>query len=109
MMPVFIYGEDLDGNVAGLRILLEVIQNRPAKHIGQKYVERDRGRAKLAGEGEGLGSAHRHQHLEVLLAGEIAEHASVVDVVFDDKKDTVFWFQIRSIVLEPLDGLIRNG
>src|SRR5882757_3109526 len=40
MMPVLIKSKHLDGNVARRRILLQVIQDRPAKHIGQTYIER---------------------------------------------------------------------
>jgi len=42
--------QHLHRDVAGLRVQLEVVEHRPTEHVGQKHVERDRGRREFAGE-----------------------------------------------------------
>ena len=67
VMPVLVERHDLHGNVPGRRILLELAQDRPAEHVGQEDVERNRGRMMLARERQRLGAAARDQHLESLV------------------------------------------
>ena len=43
MLPLFFERNDLHRNMAGRRIELEVVQDRPAQHVRQENVERDRG------------------------------------------------------------------
>ena len=42
MLAVFVQGHDLDGDVPGQRILLELAQHRPAQHVGQENIQRHR-------------------------------------------------------------------
>ena len=46
--------QHLHRNVAGAGVELEIVEYRPAEHIGQEYIQRDRGRQVFACEGEGL-------------------------------------------------------
>src|SRR5581483_8532588 len=41
MVPVFVKGEHLNRNVACSWILLQVIEYGPAKHVWEKYVQRN--------------------------------------------------------------------
>ena len=41
MMPVFIQGEHLHRNVPRAGILLQMVQHRPAQHVGQEDIERN--------------------------------------------------------------------
>ena len=59
VLAVLVQRDDLHRNVAGQRIVLELAQHRPAQHVGQEDVERDRGRLELLGEIERVGAAHR--------------------------------------------------
>ena len=48
VVPVLVQREHLHRNVAGCRILLQLVQDRPAQHVGQEHVQRDRGRMVFA-------------------------------------------------------------
>ena len=98
-------GQHLHRDVAGGRVLLQMIQDRPAEHVGQQDIERDGGGVELAREGEGFGAAHGDQDLEALVAREIAENARIVQVIFDDQQDGVAWLKIVAVVL---DRLVRS-
>ena len=47
VLPLLFDREHLHRDVAGRRIELEVVEHRPAEHVGQEDVERDRGRQVL--------------------------------------------------------------
>ena len=64
MLTIFVERDDLNRNMARQRILLKLTENGPAEHVGQKDVERDRGRLKLLGEHQRIGAAHGHDRLE---------------------------------------------
>ena len=86
VMPVFIERKHLHGNVAGRGVLLEMIQHRPAEHVGQEHIERDCGRIDTRAPATSASApVLRNQDLESLVAREIAEHASIVRIVFDDR------------------------
>ena len=54
VLALLLDGDDLHRDVARRRVLLELAQHRPAEHVGQEDVERDRGRHVLARERERL-------------------------------------------------------
>ena len=56
VLAVFIEREDLHGNVARVGILLQVIQDCPAQHVGQEDVERNGRRVKFTRQCQGLGA-----------------------------------------------------
>ena len=103
MLAVFVERDDLDRNVPGQRIVLELAQHGPAEHVRQEDVERNRGRLELLGEIQRLGAARRDQHLEALVAGEIDQHARIMRIVLDDQKDGVAGFEIEPVVGDLLD------
>ena len=57
-MPVLIEREHLHGNVARAGVLLEMIQHRPAQHVGQENVERNRRGMILVRQRQRLGARH---------------------------------------------------
>ncbi len=50
VLAVLVERDDLHRDVPRQRILLELAQHRPAQHVGQEHVERDRGRLELLGK-----------------------------------------------------------
>ena len=89
VLPVLVERDDLHRDVAQRRVLLELAEHRPAEHVGQEDVERDRRRAVLARERQRLGAARRDQHLEALRARQVDEDARVVRIVLDDEQHRV--------------------
>src|SRR3984885_5534262 len=81
---VFIEGQHLYRNVACSRVLFQVIENGPAQHVGEKYIQGHGGGVKFAGQRESFRAPGSEQDLEALLPGEIAQNSSVMRVVFDD-------------------------
>ncbi len=57
VLAILVHSQHLHRNVARGRILFQVIQDRPAEHVGQEDVERDRTRMEFACERERFGSA----------------------------------------------------
>ena len=96
VLAVLVERDDLHRDVARERVLLELAQHRPAEHVGQEHVERDRGRLVLLGELERLGAAHGDQHLEALVAGQIHEDAGIVRIVLDDQQDAVARLEVAA-------------
>ena len=109
VLAVLVERDDLHRDVPGQRVLLELAQHRPAQHVGQEHVERDRGRLELLGEIERVGAAHRDQHLEALVAGEVQDDARVVRIVLDDQQDGVAGLDLQPIVGDVLDRAIGRG
>ncbi len=59
VLAVLVERDDLHRNVPGQRVLLELAEHRPAQHVRQEHVERDRGRLELLGKIERVGAARR--------------------------------------------------
>ena len=67
-MLLFLFeGNDLDGNMPGPRIELQIIQHGPAQHIRKEDVERDAGREIFKGQFQGLLAPLRHQAFETFV------------------------------------------
>ena len=58
VLTVFVQRDDLHRYVARERILLQLAQDGPSKHVGQKHVERDGRRLILLGKLERVGAPH---------------------------------------------------
>src|ERR1700733_6577708 len=65
---------------------------------------RDSARMELAIERESFGAARRYEHLEAFVVREIAQHASIVRIVFYDQQDRIIHAEICAIVRD----LLRN-
>ena len=50
VLALFLQRDDLHRDVARGRVELELVEHRPAEHVGQEDIERDRGRAELPGQ-----------------------------------------------------------
>ena len=108
MVAVFIERQHLNRNVPRGRILLQMVEHRPAQHVGQKNIQRHGGRMELAGQGKRLASTPGHQDLESVIVRQIAQDAGIVRIVFDNQQDGVIRLQIFAIVRDVLDQSIRN-
>ena len=49
VLAFFFHGDDLHRNVARGRVELELVEHRPAEHVGQEDIERDGRRGGTAG------------------------------------------------------------
>ena len=108
MMAVLVQGKHLHWNVPSRRILLQVVEHRPAQHVGQEDVQRNRGGMELAGQGESFRAAQGYKNFESLVARQITEHAGVVRIVFDDQQNSIVGLQIVAIVQNLLDRMFRH-
>ncbi len=109
VLAIFVECNDLDRNMPGQRVVLELAQHRPAEHVGQEHVERDRARLVLLGEVERLRTSCRDHDLEALVAREINQHPGVMRIIFDDQKDGVAGLQCQAIIRQLLDhALLRH-
>ena len=80
---------DLHRNVARRRVKLELVQNRPAEHVGQKDVERNCRGSKLTSERQTDAALRRDDAFEVMLASQTEQDTCVVRIIFDDQKHSV--------------------
>ena len=108
VMPVFIQRQHLDRDVPGGRILFQMIEHRPAQHVGQEDIQRYRCGMEFAGQGQGFCAIHRDQHLESRVARQIAQHPRVVRIIFDDQQDRIVGLQVLAVVGDLLDLQLRR-
>ena len=74
-LPAVVDRDDVDGDVAGGRVVLQAVEDHPAVHVGQPQVERDGGGLELPGQLQrrlALGGDHR---LEAQLVGLVEQDA----------------------------------
>ena len=108
VVPIFVQRQHLNRYVTGCRILLQVVQHRPAQHVGQENIQRHCGRMVFLGQREGFCTASRHKNLEALVPGEIAQHTRIVRVIFDNQQDGIVGLQILPVVGNLLDRMLRD-
>ena len=82
-------GEHLHRNMAGCRIQLQIVENRPAEHIRQEHIERDGRRLILSRQAQRRLAAMRDDSLESFVAGHSEQNSRVVRIVIDDEQDIV--------------------
>jgi len=109
VLAILVERDDLNRNMPGERILLELAQNRPAQHVGQEHVERHRRGLVLLGEVEGIGPPHRHQHLEALVARQLDHDARVVRVVLDNEQDRIAGLDGEMVIQNLLERTLRQN
>ncbi len=109
VLSVFVQRQHLHRDVPRSRVLLQMIEHRPAQHVGQEHVQRHGRRVVLAGQGEGLRAAHGHKHLEPLVTGQIAHDAGIVRIIFDNQQDSVVGLQVVAVVRNLLDRALRSS
>src|SRR6185437_15356798 len=83
------------------RILLQVVEHSPAKHVGQEDVERYGGGTELTRQRQRFRAPHGNQNFEALVASQIAENTRVVRIVFHDHERTVTGLALVTIVSAP--------
>ncbi len=89
VLPLLVDRDDLHRDVPRRRVELEVVEHRPAEHVGQEDVERDGGRAVLARQRQRQLPALGDDALEALVARQAQQDARVVRIVLDDQQDGV--------------------
>ena len=95
------------GNVARGRVELELVEHRPAEHVGQEDVERDGGGVELPGQGQAHRALGGDDALEALVARQAQQDAGVVRIVLDDEQHGVAVLDGVAVVLDVL--LARDG
>ena len=108
MLTILVQSHDLNGNVPRQWILLKMAQDRPAQHVGQEDIQRDRGGIVFARQFQRFGAACRNQYFEAVIVGQIHHRPQVIGIIFHDQQDRIFGFQIIAIVLRSLERRIRN-
>ena len=98
VLPLLFHREDLHRNVTRLRIALELVQDRPAEHVGQEHIERHGSRLVLTREREGIGAVLGDDALEAAVAREVEQHTRVMRIVLDDEQHQIARLQSLAIV-----------
>ena len=108
MLAVLVQGHDLHRDMPHRRILLELIQHRPAQHVGQEDVQRNGGRMELAGQYQRLGPAARHQGAKALSVGLLQQHPRIGGIVFHDEQNRIARLQTVAVVGDRVRGALRQ-
>ena len=87
--------DDLHRDVPRGRVELELVEHRPAEHVGQEDIERDGGGLELPGEREAHRALGGDDALEALVARQAEQDARIVRVVLDDEQHGVALFDVR--------------
>ena len=86
VLPLLFDRQHLHRNVPRRRIELQAVQHRPAEHVRQEHVERDRRRRYCLASESAACPRLATMPLEALVAGQPEQHARVVRVVVDDQQ-----------------------
>ncbi len=108
VLALFLDGEDLHRDVTRRGVALQLVEHRPAEHVRQEHVERDRRRAMLAREAQAFHAGLGDDRLELRVAREVEQHLRVVRIVFDDQQHAVLGLQILAIVVELFGACDRH-
>ena len=89
VLSFFLDRDHLHRDVPGGGIELEIVQDRPAQHVGKEHVERDRGRLVLSGECQCLLAAIRHDTFEAVIPREFQQDPREVRVIVHDEQHAI--------------------
>ena len=84
------------------RVELELVEHRPAEHVGEENIERDGHGMELPGERKAQRAFGGDDALEALVARQAQQDARVMRVVLDDEQDGVALLDVVAIVLDVL-------
>ena len=87
----------------------ELVEDGPAKNVGQEDVERDRGRVVLPCQRQGDAAALGDDALEALVVGEAEQDARVVRIVLDDQEDRIARLQTVAIIGDLLGLMLLEA
>ena len=105
-------GDDVDGDVAGPRVVLEAVEDRPPVHHRELDVEDDGVGRVLAGHGQARVALQGDEAPEALLAGQVEQEPREADVVLDDQEDAVSLPDGVAVVVDRAGGghrLVHGG
>ncbi len=86
---IFVAGDHVHRNVPCGRIVLQAVENRPARHVGQVDIERDGAGSEFAREAQRRAAAKRNQNLDAPVVREIHEDSGKGDVILDDQQNRI--------------------
>src|SRR4029079_10297592 len=88
--------------------LLKLTQDGPTQHVGQKNVERYRGRLKIPSQSKRVGSLRRDQHFKAETLGKVFDDSRIMRIVFNDQKHLIARFDGQPIVGDWLNSALIN-
>ena len=98
VLAPFARRDDVDRNVTGLRMVLQVIEHGPAVHHRQLHVEDDRVGFELVRERKARVTADGDESLEASLTSDLELGPGEIGVVLDDQHDAVSVLDVVAIV-----------
>ena len=98
-------GDDVHGDVPRERVMLELIQDHPAVHVGQPEIQRDRVRAQHTRHLQAVRPRRRDDAAEPVFAREAQQGATERLVILDHQQHAIPGFDRVAIVR----GVIRHG
>ena len=101
VLPLLFAGDDVHRDRLRRRIVLELVEQRPAVDVGKPDVERDRVGDELARERDARRRrVRRHEPLEAAVAREPEQDAREGRVVLDDEHDAVLRPHVVAVVVD---------
>ena len=108
-------GDQEDGDVAHLGVVLQAVEQPPAVEVGQAHVERDGVGPELPGGAEPVRPPGGDHDLEPVLAAEVGQDLGEGRVVLDHEEHSVARLDLRPVVGQggeshvPGDGVGARG
>ena len=103
VLALFFQRDDLHRDVPRRRVELELVEHRPAEHVGQEDIERDGRRAGTAAPATGpCAPLVATMPLKPLSRARPEQDARVVRVVLDDQQHGVARLDVVAVVLDVL-------
>ncbi len=90
----------MNGNVAGGRIVLQAVQDRPAGDIGKIDIQGDGAGLEFARQRHGAAAAQGDQRFQAMLVGQIYQDAGERNVVFDNQQHRVIRLDQVAIIVD---------
>ena len=109
VLTVLVQGHDLNRDVPCQRILLELVEHRPAQHVGKENVERHRRWPVFQREFERILAARCDQNLESLVMRKIHHDARVVRIVLHDQQGGIAGLDVVAVVGNLFDHALGLG
>src|SRR5207237_365754 len=79
------------------------------KHIGKRYIERNRRRKILTCERKCFRATKSDKYLEPLFSRKIAKNPRVVDIILNDKEHSVSRLNVLPVILKDFTGIFYGG
>ena len=100
LQALVFHADDLHWDVAGGRILLQMIQHGPSEHVRQKNIQHDRERIELSGQRTSMGAVGGDHAFESFVPHHVQQDPTEMGIVFDNQNNRITRQHGFSIVID---------